>query len=57
MLLLLRVRRVVRRPAPPVISDNADGIACWMVDTDYNEESFFVRHAYFLGSNDPYAVR
>lgn len=37
-----------------VISDDADGIACWFVDTDYNEESFFVRHAYFLGANDPY---
>ena len=24
-------------------SDTADGIACWFVDTDYNEESFFVR--------------
>ncbi len=35
-------------------SDDADGIACWFVDTDYNEESFFVRHAYFLGQNDPY---
>ena len=35
-------------------SDNADGIACWFVDTDYNQESFFVRHAYFLGANDPY---
>ena len=35
-------------------SDNADGIACWFVDADYNEESFFVRHAYFLGANDPY---
>ena len=36
-------------------SDNADGIACWFVDTDYNEESFFVRQAYFLGaSSDPY---
>ncbi len=35
-------------------SDNADGIACWFVDTDYNEESFFVRHAYFLGAKDPY---
>ena len=23
------------------------------MDTDYNEESFFVRHAYFLGANDP----
>jgi adenine-specific DNA-methyltransferase len=35
-------------------SDNADGIACWFIDTDYNEESFFVRQAYFLGANDPY---
>ena len=37
-----------------VRSDDADGIACWFIDTDYNEESFFVRHAYFLGQNDPY---
>ena len=37
-----------------VVSDDADGIACWFIDTDYNEESFFVRHAYFLGANDPY---
>ena len=37
-----------------IISDGADGIACWFIDTDYNEESFFVRHAYFLGANDPY---
>ena len=35
-------------------SDTADGIACWFIDTDYNEESFFVRQAYFLGANDPY---
>lgn len=35
-------------------SDNPDSIACWFIDTDYNEESFFVRHAYFLGANDPY---
>ena len=35
-------------------SDGADGIACWFIDTDYNEESFFLRHAYFLGANDPY---
>jgi adenine-specific DNA-methyltransferase len=39
-----------------VISDSADGIACWFIDTDYNEESFFVRHAYFLGANDPYSA-
>ena len=37
-----------------VRSHDADGIACWFIDTDYNEESFFVRHAYFLGANDPY---
>ena len=37
-----------------VRSDGPDGIACWFIDTDYNEESFFVRQAYFLGANDPY---
>jgi adenine-specific DNA-methyltransferase len=37
-----------------VRSDGAEGIACWFVDDDYNEESFFVRQAYFLGANDPY---
>src|ERR1043165_1821864 len=37
-----------------VRSDGPDGIACWFIDTDYNGESFFVRHAYFLGQNDPY---
>ena len=37
-----------------VESSNTDEIACWFIDTDYNEESFFVRHAYFLGANDPY---
>ena len=37
-----------------VRSDGAGGIACWFIDSDYNEESFFVRHAYFLGANDPY---
>ena len=37
-----------------VRSDGPEGIACWFVDTDYNEESFFVRHAYFLGASDPY---
>ncbi len=35
-------------------SDDTGDIACWFVDTDYNEESFFARHAYFLGANDPY---
>jgi adenine-specific DNA-methyltransferase len=39
-----------------VESCNADGIACWFIDTDYNEESFFVRQAYFLGANDPYSA-
>jgi adenine-specific DNA-methyltransferase len=35
-------------------SDGTSGVAAWFIDTDYNEESFFVRHAYFLGANDPY---
>ena len=35
-------------------SRDIDGIACWFIDTDYNEESFFVRQAYFLGKHDPY---
>ena len=35
-------------------SHDVAGIAAWFIDTDYNEESFFVRHAYFLGANDPY---
>ena len=37
-----------------VRSDGPEGIACWFIDTDYNEEAFFVRHAYFLGASDPY---
>ena len=37
-----------------VRSDGPEGIACWFIDTDYNMESFFVRHAYFLGASDPY---
>ena len=40
--------------AGEVRSDDTDGIACWFIDTDYDSESFFVRHAYFLGANDPY---
>jgi adenine-specific DNA-methyltransferase len=39
-----------------VRSDGAEGIACWFIDSDYNEESFFVRQAYFLGANDPYSA-
>jgi adenine-specific DNA-methyltransferase len=35
-------------------SSDADDIAVWFIDTDYNYESFFVRHAYFPGANDPY---
>jgi adenine-specific DNA-methyltransferase len=35
-------------------SSSVDDIACWFVDTNYNEESFFVRHAYFSGMDYPY---
>jgi adenine-specific DNA-methyltransferase len=54
----VRVRGVdVFNPATgKVKSDGREGIACWFLDTDYNEESFFVRHAYFLGANDPYSA-
>jgi adenine-specific DNA-methyltransferase len=37
-----------------VRSGTTDDIACWFIDTSYDEESFFVRHAYFLGGRDPY---
>jgi adenine-specific DNA-methyltransferase len=37
-----------------VRSNDTKGIAAWFIDTDYDEESFFVRHAYFLGAGDPY---
>jgi len=37
-----------------VRSNDTSQIALWMIDTDYNEESFFVRHCYFTGGNDPY---
>lgn len=36
-------------------NSSTDDIACWFIDTNYNEESFFVRHAYFTGDDDPYA--
>jgi len=37
-----------------VRSSSTDDIACWFIDTDYNGESFFVRHAYFTGAEEPY---
>jgi adenine-specific DNA-methyltransferase len=35
-------------------SSSTNDIACWFIDTQYNEESFFVRHAYFTGADQPY---
>ena len=35
-------------------SSSTDDIACWLIDTNYNNESFFVRHAYFTGGDKPY---
>lgn len=35
-------------------SHSTDDVACWFVDTNYNGESFFVRHAYFTGADEPY---
>ena len=55
--LIVEVRGVdVYDPTTGAIRSNStDDIACWFIDTDYNEESFFVRHAYFTGAGDPYA--
>jgi adenine-specific DNA-methyltransferase len=36
-----------------VRSSSTDEIACWFIDTNYNDESFFVRHAYFTGADKP----
>lgn len=38
-----------------VRSNTTKDIACWFIDTNYNGESFFVRHAYFTGEGEPYA--
>jgi hypothetical protein len=35
-------------------NSSTDDIACWFIDTNYNGESFFVRHAYFTGAEEPY---
>ena len=35
-------------------NSSTDDIACWFIDTEYNGESFFVRHAYFTGADEPY---
>jgi adenine-specific DNA-methyltransferase len=35
-------------------SNSTDDVACWFIDTNYDGESFFVRHAYFTGADEPY---
>jgi len=35
-------------------SSSTDDLAAWFIDTSYNGESFFVRHAYFTGADQPY---
>ena len=54
----LRVRLLgvdIFRPATgEVSSSDPEDIACWFIDTDYDEQSFFVRHAYFPGADIPY---
>ncbi|MBE3124081.1 MAG: site-specific DNA-methyltransferase [Acidobacteria bacterium] len=37
-----------------VRTNSTEDIACWFIDTNYNGESFFVRHAYFSGGDEPY---
>ncbi len=45
---------VFRPQSGEIESGGPNTIAVWFIDTDYNEESFFVRRAYFLGASDPY---
>jgi adenine-specific DNA-methyltransferase len=35
-------------------TSSTDDVACWFIDTNYDGESFFVRHAYFTGADEPY---
>jgi adenine-specific DNA-methyltransferase len=37
-----------------VRSSSVADIAAWFLDTDYDGDAFFVRHAYFTGADDPY---
>lgn len=50
----LRGFRGVTPTTRKVLSDSTDQIALWTIDTAYDEESFFVRHCYFTGGNDPF---
>jgi adenine-specific DNA-methyltransferase len=55
--MVVEIRGVdVYNPTTGEIRSSGTGeIALWMIDTDYDGESFFVRHCYFTGGNDPYA--
>jgi adenine-specific DNA-methyltransferase len=53
-LVSIEVAGVDMYKAGEIVSGTADDIAVWFLDTDYDYESFFVRHAYFPGANDPY---
>jgi adenine-specific DNA-methyltransferase len=50
----IEVQGVDMYKAGEIVSASADDIAVWFLDTDYDYESFFVRHAYFPGASDPY---
>ena len=46
---------IFRPQTGEIESDGPDTIGLWFIDTDYDEESFFIRHAFFLGAaTDPY---
>lgn len=45
----------IYNPTTGQLSSNpVSEIACWFIDTDYNGESFFVRHAYFTDGEDKF---
>ncbi|MDQ7838507.1 MAG: site-specific DNA-methyltransferase [Thermodesulfobacteriota bacterium] len=50
----IRSGRAIDEKTGKILHDSRDDVACWFIDTDYNGESFFVRHAYFTGAEEPY---
>ena len=55
---MIRVRikgiNIFKPQTGEIESGGTESIALWMIDTDYNEENFSVRHVYFLGADNPY---
>jgi adenine-specific DNA-methyltransferase len=51
---VIRGGRAIASEGYEQVDDATEDVACWFIDTNYNGESFFVRHAYFVGADKPY---